>query len=113
MHIKGGIIMSKRTSSGGTNYSNVVRLAAFWALVLAAITELLSFIFRMVGLTISGFDLIGILSLIGNILLILALGLAAWDFTKGKHKAWRVILILAIVVLIVFRVLNFGHGTWF
>lgn len=93
----------KTTSEGKGNYS-LVKVLAFCALALAALAGLLSFVLSLLlklGVSISwGNTLVSICSLVSQVALLIAVGVAAWDYVKYKKTVYRAIYIVAIVLCI-------------
>jgi len=89
------------TSSG--NYS-LVKVLSFIALALAAFAGLISFVLSLLlkcGVSITwGNRIVSICSLISQVSLLVAVGVAAWDYVKNKKTAYRAIYIVAIVLCI-------------
>lgn len=96
--------MAKKSSGGSrSNFTGVVRVAAFIALAIAALFMVLDFIFTLVGGNLG--SIASFMRLIRDIGVGIAIGLAAYDFVKNKKQIWRIIYWICIVVYVVFLVL--------
>lgn len=88
--------MSKKTFTS----TSVVRFCAFVALILSAFFSLLD-IFKDLGIfTLEG-SLVGILDAIKGITLLIAIGLAAYDYVSSKKKAWKVVYWVCVGIIVV------------
>lgn len=84
---------TKRTTTRTVaSTSSVLRTCSYFALVIAAFLFLFGGIF-------SG-QLKSVLNLIGQLMLLVGIGFPAYDFTRGKHIAWRVIYWIALAVYV-------------
>ncbi|MDE7379625.1 MAG: hypothetical protein K2N14_01110 [Clostridia bacterium] len=105
---------SKNTNST-SNYS-LVKVCAFWGLILAGIAGLISFMLYLLGvckITIAwGGKVAGACSLIAQIALYISAWLAAWDFAKNKNQTYR-ILFWVFFILSLLGLVGLGIGTWF
>jgi hypothetical protein len=81
-----------RTTTHSSGKGWLIRACSFFALVIAALVFLLGGIF-------SG-SAKSILNLIGQICLAIGIGFPAYDFTRGKKIAWKVIYWVALIVYI-------------
>jgi len=91
-------------------YSSVTwtEICAFWGMVIAGFTHFFGGIFRaLIKWALSGNianffnDLVYILTLIGNIALLVAIALPAYQFVKYKSKGWRVFYWIAFALFLV------------
>lgn len=93
----------KTTSEGKSNYG-LVKVLSFCALALAALAGLISFILNLllkIEVSIGwGSRLASICSLVSQIALLIAVGVAAWDYVKTKRKAFKIIYLVAIILCI-------------
>ncbi len=80
-----------------------VKLCAFVGLIVAA------FLFVFGGL-FSGSTLGSILELIGKLALLIAIAFPAYEYSRGMHKAWRIIFWIALVIYIAGCVLGLLSG---
>ena len=94
----------KRRSGGGEDYTGIMKLAAFVAVLAIALIITIRMIFRWVNWTPSG--LMSALGLIELVASTIALGLGGWMFVRGKSSVWKTIFIVALIIWIVFGVLN-------
>ncbi|MBQ8885201.1 MAG: DUF4310 family protein [Clostridia bacterium] len=81
-----------RTTRASASTSNVLRVCSYFALIISAFLFLFGGIFQG--------RLTGVLNLIGQLMLLVGIGIPAYDFTCGKHIAWRVIYWIALVVYV-------------
>jgi hypothetical protein len=108
--------MAKRdreTSSSNGNYS-LVKVCAFWGVVLAGIAGLITFILNLLekcGVTISwGSSVSGVCSLIAQIALYVSVWLAAYDFVRYKSKGWKIVY-LVFLILGILGLFGIGLGS--
>lgn len=91
--------MAKKTSNRTSGMNGVIRTCTYFALVLAAAIFLFNGI--VTKLEISGLShLTWVFNLIGQILLVIGIAFPAYDFTCGKHRAWRIIFWISLVVYV-------------
>ncbi|MDE6691127.1 MAG: hypothetical protein K2K04_04070 [Clostridia bacterium] len=106
---------TRTTTTSTSNYS-LVKVCAFWGIVLAGIAGLISFILNVLGkcgVTIAwGGKVAGACNLISTIALFISAWLAAWDYVKGKSQTWKVIF-WVFFVLALLGVLGIGIWSWF
>lgn len=79
--------------------SSFLRAISYFALVIAAVVFLLGAIPALGAIT-------GILNLVGQICLLIGIGIPAYNYTCGKKVAWRVIYWIALVVYLLGCVLG-------
>ncbi len=107
----------KSTNNGGSSSSNysIVKLCAFFGLLLAGIAGVISFILNLLAklqITIGwGGKVSGMCSLISQIAVFIAVWLAAWDYVKNKGKTWKV-LFLIFFILSILGIVGIGIGTF-
>lgn len=80
----------KRTTESGKSW--LIRACSYIALVIAAFLFLFGGIFN--GAAKSVFNLIG------QLCVLIGLGIPAYDFTRGKKTAWRVVYWIALAVYV-------------
>ncbi len=101
------------TSSG--NYS-LVKVCAFWGIVLAGIAGLVSFILNLLAkckVYIEwGGKVAGACNMVATIALFIAAWLAAWDYVKHKSQSWKIVF-WVFFVLALLGVLGIGIWSWF
>ena len=103
--------MAKKSGGGGGgNYSDIVKLAAFWALVIAAGLALLVWLFGLFDANLGRLQ--SALSLISVIMLIIAVGLAAWEFVKSKSQGWKIAYFVALAVWLLSVLFGFFQVGW-
>ena len=91
--------MSRRAST-----FTLTEICAFWGMVVAAITHFLGGLFHAL---VRLFDIGGILSsvanicqILGNVALIVAIALPAYQYVKYRTKGWRIFYVIALVMFI-------------
>ena len=92
--------MAKRT--GPSDKTVFIRLCSFWALLIAAALLILSGVFNKLGLGV----IVQIFDLVGKVFLLFGIAIPAYDYTRGKGTAWKVLYWVALVVYIVGCVLG-------
>lgn len=108
----------KRTRTTTTSSGNypLVKICAFWGVVLAGVAGLVSFILNLLakcGVTIEwGGKVAGACSFIAQIALFVSAWLAAWDYVKYKSYGWRVVF-WVFFVLGILGLVGLGIGSWF
>ncbi|MDE6075533.1 MAG: hypothetical protein K2G26_03765 [Clostridia bacterium] len=110
--------MAKRrttTTTSSSNYS-LVKVCAFWGVVLAGVAGLISFVFSILekcGVIVTwGSKVSGACSFIAQIALFISAWLAAWDYVKYKSKGWRVVF-WVFFVLGILGLVGLGIASWF
>ena len=81
---------TKRTTTTGKGW--LLRACSYFALVVAA------FLF-LFGKLFSG-QVQSILDLIANLCMLVGIGIPAYDYTRGKKIAWRIIIWIALAVYV-------------
>mgnify|MGYP005776856437 FL=1 len=81
---------TKRTTTTGKGW--LLRACSYFALVVAA------FLF-LFGKLFSG-QVQSILDLIANLCMLVGIGIPAYDYTRGKKIAWRIIFWIALAVYV-------------
>lgn len=103
--------MAKKSSSTVSNI-DTAKFCAFWGLVFAAVAGIVSFFFWLLvkcGVSISwSGTVISICNLLSMLGMLIGIGLAAWQYVRGKRKVWKVIYWVAMV-LYVLGVLGIFH----
>ncbi len=112
--------MAKRTNrSTNSNYS-IVKATAFWGIIISGIAGLVTLVIKILvaakiitgaGAAVS--SALGIMNLIANLALFVSVFLAAYAYSWGKSKTWRILFwvfsVLAFLSLLGFNIL----GMWF
>lgn len=89
-----------------TNYQTV-KFASFWAVAISSLLYIVGGILKFIEWLAKQFKWtvhgslgpIGqVLNLIASILLVVALGIPAYNYVRGKGKSWKIIYWVAIVV---------------
>ena len=97
--------MSKKTTTHSSERRNFTKFCAFWGIVIAVALLIVTAIFNAVG---GSLGMIGsIFDLIAKIALIIAVAFPAYDYVRGKSKAWKIVYWIALVLYIVCIVLGF------
>lgn len=95
---------------------SLTEICAFWGMVIAAFSHFFGGLFR--ALVNWAFEsgavhdvlltIINVLSLIGNIALLVAIALPAYQFVKYKSKGWRVFFWISFVLFIIAVIFGFA-----
>lgn len=103
------------TTTTSSNYS-LVKVCAFWSILLAGIAGLISFILNLLGKCGVHIDwgnkIAGACNMISSIALFITAWLAAWDYVKYKSKTWKIIF-WVLFVFALLGLLGIGIWTWF
>lgn len=88
--------MANKTTRSTTTVSKsgFLRGVSFFALVIAA------FMFLFGGLNIFTEMVISVLNLIGQICVLIGIGVPAYDYTRGKSKGWKWVYWIALAVYV-------------
>lgn len=98
-------------------YSNTwSEICAFWGMVIAGFSHFFGGLFRaLVNWAFKSgavhdilTTVINVLSLLGNIALLVAIALPAWQFVKYRTKGWRVFYWIAFVLFILGVIFGFA-----
>lgn len=91
------------TTSSTSNYS-IVKLCAYWGLVIAAIAALLIFVFRILaicGVTISWSGrLVSVCSTVAQIALLIAVLIPAYNYSRGKNAVYKAFFWVAVILIV-------------
>jgi hypothetical protein len=98
---------NNNSTSSTSNYS-LVKVCAFWGVVLAGVAGLITFLLNVLdkaGVHIDwGSRVSGVCSLIAEIAVFISVWLAAYDYVRGKGRTWKTVywifLILSILGLV-------------
>ena len=93
---------TKRTRASASSKGGFLRACSFIALVIAAGIFVLGGILN--ALKLGG--VVGILNLIGQICLLIGIGVPAYDYTCGKKTVWRIVYWIALLVYLLGCVLG-------
>ena len=97
--------MAKKNTTHTSEKRSLTKFCAFWGIVIAVTLLIVTAIFNAVG---GSLGLIGsIADLVAKIALIIAVAFPAYDYVKGKSKAWKIIFWISLVLYIVCIVLGF------
>lgn len=101
-------------TTSNSNYS-LVKVCAFWGVVLAGVAGLVTFILRLLQLIeVSigwGSKVAGACSFIAQLALFVSAWLAAWDYVKYKSQGWR-ITFWVFFVLGILGIVGLGINSW-
>ena len=89
--------MSKTTKTYSAN--RIMRICAYIALLISAGIFLFGGLVSWLGWSALS-KVVSILDIIGKILLIIGVAIPAHDFTLGKHRVWKVLYWVALIVYI-------------
>lgn len=85
--------MAKQRTEGAARRS-FVKLCSYVALFLAALMYLLGGVLSKVFSA----QVVGIFNLIGQLSMLIGIAFPAYEYSRGLHKAWRIIYWIALVV---------------
>lgn len=89
-----------------TGTHTLTELCAFWAIVISGFSYLLGGLIRLIISLIKDVapktvnlinGIIGVFTFLGNIALIVAVAIPAWQFVKYRSKGWKVVYWIALV----------------
>ena len=83
---------TRKRSSGTVTKYGILKGCSYFALVIAATMFLIGGIFTG--------SVASIINLIAKLFVLIGIGIAAYDYTRGKKTAWRVIYWIALVVYV-------------
>lgn len=99
--------MAKRSHTTHSERVDITKFCAFWGMAIAAImyicSGIINLIIRFVGSLSSKTagalsQAVSIITLLGNIAIIIAIGLPAYGFVRYKTKGWKVFYWIALVI---------------
>lgn len=85
---------------------NLVSVCAFWGLVIASLLYVTYGIFNLFGIFS---EFLGIIDLVGKIALCIAIAVAAYSFTKGKKKGWKILYWIALLIYVLGITFGYVH----
>ena len=99
--------MAKKSSTNNTtSNSSILKFCAFWGMAVAAVFYLISGLITLIANWTGEFGatlqrICGIISLLGNIAIVVAIALPAYSYVRGRNKTWKIIywILLAVFVL--------------
>ncbi len=109
--------MAKKKSTEAKQRTDLTKFCAFWSVAISAVMYICSGIIALVQKALNMLDgatgdaltrVCGILVFLGNIALVIAIGLPAHGYVRGKSKGWKVFYWIAMIVFalgIVFNVI--------
>jgi len=98
--------MARNNNNGEGPYTGVIRLAAFVAIFITAFVVMLRWILNAAFDAGLGGPVGYVLDITALITMVIALGLAGWEFVANRSWAWRIVYIIAVIVWILFAVLG-------
>lgn len=99
---------NKSTQSG--EKSNLIKFCAFWGLAIAAILFVVTAILNVLGnwIEVNG-TLINVFDILAKVALLIAIGIPAYSYVRGRGKKWKVFYWIAFLIYalgVVFSVLG-------
>lgn len=107
--------MTKRTKSTSTSQAkekrDLTRFCAFWGLSIVAVLFVVTGILNIVGhyITINAL-VINIMDTIAKVALLIAVGIPAYSYVRGKGQNWKIFYWIALLIYalgVVFSVIRF------
>ncbi len=93
---------SKKTTTVYAGHYSLVKVCAFWGVVLAGVAGLISFILKLLeacGVIITwGSKVSGACSMVAQLALFISAWLAAYDYVRNKPKAWKTVYIVFLIL---------------
>ena len=88
-----------------TGTHTITELCAFWAIVISGFSYLLGGVIRLIKTLIKDAphtlsiinSIISVFTFLGNIALIIAVAIPAWQFVKYRSTGWKVVYWIALV----------------
>lgn len=107
--------MAKRNSNDAKEKRDITKFCAFWGLAIAAVlfvvTAVLNIIRNLANITSSGLNTcISIFDIVAKVALLVAIGLPAYGYVKGRSKGWKIFYWVALAIYalgIVFSIIKF------
>ncbi len=95
---------TKRTTTTTSGTNDIVKICAYWGLVISAIAAILNFVFRLLCKLDINFSLLskiaGICSTVSQIALIVGIVIPAYRYCHGKKAVYRAFFWVAIIFII-------------
>lgn len=95
----------KTTKRSASNKTDIVKVCAFWGILVAALLFVARGILGLFDISIGG-TIMSIFDILGKLALLVAVALPAYGYVRSKAKVWQVIYWVALVVYIVGCVLG-------
>lgn len=76
---------------------DLLRICAFWGIFLAAALFVANGILHLLNVNSA---IVSVLDIIAKLALLVAVGIPAWDYVKGKGKPMRVLFFVALIIYI-------------
>ncbi len=99
--------MAKRSTRVARERTDLTKFCAFWGMAIAAILYICSGVLNLLIRFVDSLSsdtagvlrqTVSIITLLGNIAIIIAIGLPAYGFVRGKSKGWKVFFWVALVI---------------
>ncbi len=100
--------MAKKRTTTSSGNRDIVKFCSFWGMSIAALFYIFSGFINFLISVIKSLDgtkaantlstVCNILTLLGNIAIIIAIALPAWRYVSGKSKGWKVFYWIMLVV---------------
>lgn len=82
----------------------IVNFTAFFALAIIALLIVIKNFFPIIGITVQG-TFVNVLETLQNVLMLLTLGIAGFNFVKDKKKGWKIAYWIIIAIFVIATVL--------
>ncbi len=89
--------MAKRKNVSGSGNRDAVKFCSFWGLTIAAVLFVVSAILNLINVDTLG-TVINILDVIAKVALLVAVGVPAYGYVRGRKKAWKIVFWVALVI---------------
>ncbi len=104
--------MSKRRKSTSDNSEkrDTIKFCSFWGLTIAALLFVVTAILNLINIDSLG-TVINVLDIIAKVALLIAVGIPAYGYVRGKSKTWKIIFWVALIIYalgVVFSVIRIG-----
>ncbi len=80
--------------------NNLIRMMAYFSLVILAVMVFITKLLPLVGINIQG-GFFSLLSTIENVMTMLVLAVVGYEFVSGKKKIWKIIYWISLAVFLV------------
>lgn len=90
---------TKKTVKRTTNRVDIVKVCAFWGILVAALLFIARGILGLFDLSIGG-TIMSIFDILGKLALLVAVAFPAYSYVRGKARVWQIIYWAALVVYI-------------
>ena len=99
--------MAKRSTRVARERVDLTKFCAFWGMAIAAImyicsgviSLIINFVNKLSSETANALSLtVSIFTLLGNIAMIIAIGLPAYGYVRGKTKGWKIFMPISNII---------------